>query len=126
MSLDQVLLIVFLVVLPLMQHVVKYLRRQNESREQAEVRPPLTRRTPEYEEESPLPRAAHRAETDATPAYAPTPLPVLAAALSAPPDTTVAPRSHRIDLRQAIVLMTLLEPCRAASPHDWADSSERP
>jgi hypothetical protein len=120
MSLEQVLLITFLVVLPLMQYLVKYLRRQNELREQTEGRPPSPRRTPEYEEQSPLPRAAYRTEPDAIPAHAPTSLSVLAAARSAPPATPVALRGGRIDLRRAIVLMTVVGPCRAASPDDRA------
>jgi hypothetical protein len=126
MSFEHLLLIAFLVVLPLMQHLVRYLRRQNELREQAEGQPPPLRRPAAREEPLPLPRAARRSDPDAIPAHAPPLLADFAAARRAPPGRPVVRRSHPIDLRHAIVMMTLLGPCRAASPHDWPDSSERP
>jgi hypothetical protein len=30
-----------------------------------------------------------------------------------------------LSLRRAIVLMTILEPCRSIAPHDWGESRDR-
>jgi hypothetical protein len=128
MSLEQVLLIAFLVVLPLMQHLVKYVRRQKESEEHAEGRSPSSRRPPmKVEEHRPLavpPRTSHPAARGAALVGIPlaaAKLPDLTVGPSGRPSIPVAGHSHPFELHRAIVLMTLVGPCRAASPHDWSD-----
>lgn len=130
MSTEQVLLIVFLLVIPLIQFLVRLARQGNELPEQAGSLPPSARRPPEPELEPP-PATEDRTLSDAM--TAPERKPEQNA------DRAVAPAIRRtarrgaavvglydpLGLRRAVVLMTVLEPCRAIRPHDSPEPAGR-
>jgi hypothetical protein len=118
MSLEQLLLIAFIVVLPLIQYLVRLARQRNELPKQAEGPPPLAHRPP-------VPRTAHHTASGAmtAPARNPDLLVIPTAGRRARRGAPVVNLRNRFDLRRAVVLMTVIGPCRAASPHDWPDSA---
>jgi hypothetical protein len=119
MSLDQVLLIAFLVVLPLVQHIVGLIRKQNKLPERAG--PPIERRPPTQEQQPQPPHTARRIAIREAAAAAPA-LPVEWDASLKARRHTGANSKNAFDLRRAIVLMSLVGPCRAERPHDWPDT----
>jgi hypothetical protein len=123
MSLEQVLLIVFLVVIPLIQYVVRLSRQQNESPRQAESLPPSAhgppmreRRPPQATEDRTLSHAVITPENNpARNADAPVALTIRGRARRAPAAMGLR---DPLALRRAIVFMTVIEPCRAIRPYD--------
>jgi hypothetical protein len=123
MSLEQVLLIVFIVVLPLIQYLMRLSRQQNESPRQAESLPPSAHEPP-MRERQPRPATEDRTLSDGviTPERKP------ARNADAPVALTIRGRAWRapaamglrdpLALRRAIVFMTVIEPCRAIRPRD--------
>ena len=119
MSLEQVLLIVFLVVLPLIQYVMQLARKRNKSPEQAKGLPPQVKRPAVQEQQPVLPQNARPAASGmkyTNKRVAP------AADWSAQRSAAVTGLGDPFDPRRAIVLLTLFGPCRAASPHGWPDN----
>lgn len=125
MSIEQILLLAFFfLVLPLVQHLLRAARqRAGDEPAQAEGQPPSARRPPMREQQAP-PATVHRTMSDAM--TAPERKPALDADRPvAPPirrsarrGTAVVGLRDPLDLRRAIVLMTVLEPCRAIDPYD--------
>jgi hypothetical protein len=130
MSLEQVLLIVFIVVLPLIQYLMRMSRQRNELPEPAESLPPSAHQPPMRELQPPattedrtLSEAVITAERKpARNAGAPVALRIRR---SARRGTAAVGLHDPLDLRRAIVLMTVLESCRAIHPHDGPDRAGR-
>jgi hypothetical protein len=136
-SIDQILPLViafFLFVLPLIEFLLRKSRQRNgHDSEQAEgqlspvryppmrsPRPPMDARLPVATAPQPSIAVAESTITrDATPAIARTPT----ARRSARRCTAVADLRDLIGVRHAIVLMTILGPCRATTPHEWPERS---
>jgi len=121
MSFEQILLIVFFIVVPLVQLVMRLLKQQGNSPDPSAGPPRPAKRPPPPVRHRPLPQTLPQiaAAAMAVPAQAqsePAKPPVRRAAQ--PAATGVGFRST-FDLRRAVVLMTLIGPCRAASP--WRD-----
>ncbi len=124
MSLEQFLLIALLVVLPLIQHVMQLARKGNKLPEQAKGLPPRMKGPAVPEQQPALPREAHPAASGATiapveytnPRVGPT------AARRAQRSAVVTSLGNPFDARRAIVLLTLIGPCRAARPHGWQEN----
>ena len=124
MSTEQILLIVALLVVPLIQSILRAARkRHGDKPTQAESLPSSAHRPPMRELQPPT------ATEDRIVSHAlttPERKPVRNADRSvAPPTrrgrrrgTAVVGLRDPFDLRRAIVLMTLLDPCRAIEPHD--------
>ncbi|MBK9170815.1 MAG: hypothetical protein IPM24_25630 [Bryobacterales bacterium] len=117
MSAEQVLLFFALLVLPLAQYLLRVLRqRQGTDEGHGEEPPP-------QEQQAPKATVLHRAVLDALTSPGPNP-----ASAARKPVTAPAHRSIRsgaagalrdpFDLRRAIVLMTVLAPCRGIDPHN--------
>lgn len=109
MSLEQALLIVFLVVLPLIQYLMQHVRRRTAPPRQAKDAPSSANRPPLREQHPALSQVAE-ALTNRTVRRA-----------EQQPTATMR-RGNRFDLRRAIVFMTLIGPCRATRPYDLPDS----
>ena len=118
MSLEQVLLIAFLVVLPLIQYVMELVRKRNKLLEQVGL-PPSARRPPMREQELALSQNARPAASGVE--YTNTRVGP-AADRSAQRSAAVTVVGNPFDPRRAIVLLTLIGPCRAVSPHGWPDN----
>jgi hypothetical protein len=141
-SLEFLILLAAFVLLPLIQQLLQAARQgapPAPAPAPAEV-PPLRRpRTPRHAREPadatlPLLEGAGQALRDALTAHGPTPAGRTASpatlALAAHRGTrrlTAAPGLHgRLDLRRAIVLMAMLEPCRAVNPFEGPEGIGRP
>jgi hypothetical protein len=128
-STEQVLLIVAFLVLPLIQFLLRAARKRQEHQPaQAEGQPPSAGRPPIRERP---PAKAHQRMSDAM--TAPERKPALHAdRVVAPPTrrstrrgTAVAGLRDPLDVRRAIVLMNVLEPCRAIHSHDSPERDGR-
>lgn len=112
MSLEQILLIIFLVVLPLIQFLMRMIREHSRPPNQAEgPARPTSARTPRHQGSGGMTTPARNERT---------PVGGTAGRGWRPSTTAVANRKP-IDLRSAVVLMTVIGPSRAASPHDWPE-----
>ena len=127
MSIETLILLALFIVLPLIQQLIRATRQRNHRPPApTEMRPPRTpARTPQPELTVPPPlKTTPPAPSDATRASAPVSAP------HAGGRVTITPTPHRTmgqraavglrtrrDLRQAIVLVAILGPCRANSPH---------
>jgi hypothetical protein len=127
MSLEQVLLLAFLVALPLFHYLTRLARQRNELPNQAEGLPPSAHRPPVQEQQPPLPRSARRTASGAmtAPAQETDALMNSTAGRSARRGRAVVGLGNRFDLPRAIVLMTLIGPCRAMDPYEWPQSGGR-
>jgi hypothetical protein len=112
-SLEWLLLLAFFVLLPLVERLLRTAREQRAARrpEQPQAARPAA--------PSPVMPRPQRAEQ-------PVPRRPPAAAILAPPQRQGRPRVaavadllHAVGLRRAIIVMTILGPCRALSPHTW-------
>jgi hypothetical protein len=132
MSVETLILLALLIVLPLIQQLIRATRQRNQRLpEPTELRRPTTlTRTPEVTV-PPMVDATPHAQSDAVPPSA------RLAAPHAGGRVTITPTPHRTmgqrsaaglrirpDLRRAIVLVAILGPCRANSPYrsacdDW-------
>ncbi|MGH9628011.1 MAG: hypothetical protein ACRD7E_06680 [Bryobacteraceae bacterium] len=140
MSIEQILLLVFFLVLPVVQYLLGAARQRDGHRpEQAEGhsspahRPAM--REPQPSRNPPLPRVQARPSppataghtlSDAIAAREPTPTreavaPAPTAGRRAQRGAVVVGLRNRLDLRHAIVLMTIVGACRAKNPHDWPE-----
>ena len=136
MSIETLVLVALLIVLPLIQQVIRATRERSQHfPAPAERRPPGTvaRRPPPELAVPPLTDTKPQAASDAMPASALAlarqgggPLPIsLRPQRTMEQQTAVGLRAPR-DLRRAIVLVAMLGPCRANSAHDWPDQAARP
>jgi hypothetical protein len=126
MSLEQVLLIVFIVVLPLLQYLMQLMRqarRRNELPERPQSLPPSEQRPPIRKLEPP-PATEDRSRPDArttterkSPRTADEPL-AGTILRSARPGMAAMGLYDPRHLRRGIVLMMILEPCRAIHPYE--------
>jgi hypothetical protein len=122
MSIEQIVLLLFLVVLPLVQYLIRQAReRMQLGGQDEEDLPPLTSLPPMREQRVPAINQEHRTPSEVislagTPAGKPADK---RSGRPAPRKAAVLDRRKAFDLRRAIVLMTVVGPCRAASPHDW-------
>ena len=121
MSFEQLLLIAFFVVLPLIQFVMRLLREPHELPKQPGSPRPPAPRLPTQE----LPPAAEdharfeaAALSERKPARKSDRSEVPAIRPSARRGPAIVGLRDRLDLRRAIVLMTVIGPCRAVDPHD--------
>jgi hypothetical protein len=118
MSVETLILLTLLIVLPLIQQVIRAMRERSQH---FPAPVPL------------LPETKPHAASDAMPASA------FAPARHGGGPLTIAPKAQRTmeqqtavglrarrDLRRAIVLVAVLGPCRAKSPFDWPDQAARP
>jgi hypothetical protein len=132
MSIEQLLLIVAFVVLPLIQYLIRMARRVNERNQpaRAESLPPAPNRGARRVLRSPAVKE-HRTLSDAIAAPERKPARPAdrqgAAAIrrSARRGTAALGLRDSRGLRRAIVLMTVLEPCRALDPRDSPEQSGR-
>ncbi len=121
MSTEQVLLIVAILVLPLIQSLLRAVRKRLEpapveGQQPSAGRPAMReRQTPPAAEDRTLSDAVTAPESEpARNAHGP-----VAPASPGPRRGAAAPGLHGSPgLRRTIVLMTVLEPCRAIRPHD--------
>jgi hypothetical protein len=120
MSLEQVLLIAFLAVLPLVQYLIRLLGKRNELPERAESPPPLRRSVIHYLQPAlQNVRPAASSDTMAPIEYINKP----AGPAGVEHQPAAATRlGESFDARRAIVVMTLIGPCRATSPHSCLDN----
>ncbi|MQA31636.1 MAG: hypothetical protein GEU82_17675 [Luteitalea sp.] len=136
MSFEALVLLALFIVLPLIQQLIQATRQRNQRPpEPAERQSPGTlARTPPPPELAvpPLPEAPHAA-SDAIPAGGRMPAPDAGGPVTVvlTPHRTTGRRTAaglrtRRDLRRAIVLVTMLGPCRASSPYDWPEQAGRP
>jgi hypothetical protein len=131
MSVEALILVALLIMLPLIQQVIRATRERNQHfPAPAERRSPgpVARTPPPELAVSPLP-----ATSDAMPAsvLAPErqggePLTIPLKSKRAMEEQTAVGLRARRDLRRAIVLVAMLGPCRANSPYDWPDQAARP
>lgn len=111
MSVEQILFLTFLVVLPLLQLLARVLRQQKEAPPRPVGPPPPIM--------GPPPRPVSRPGQDAEIALISAPeersRPVAARVKQSRP-VAIVRRRKAFDPRQAIVMMAVIGPCRAASP----------
>jgi hypothetical protein len=128
-SLEFLLLLAVVVLLPLIQQLLRAARqRDRRTPERAEGQPAPAERPAMREPQPPRPAARHtssaamtaREGTPAPDAAGPV-APALTAHRSTGRRTAVVSLRNPLDLRRAIVLMTMLGPCRATKPHDWRE-----
>ena len=133
MSVETLLLIAVLIVLPLIQQLMQAQRQRNRPRTaQAESRSDTIVRTPPSELAPPVPDTPH-AESDAPAASVSEPVsshtsgPLTLTPRLEPPkgQSTAMDLGTRRDLRRAIVLMATLGPCRATAPYDVPQQASR-
>jgi hypothetical protein len=136
MSVETLILLALLIVLPLIQQVIRATRERSQhfpAPVERRSRGTLPRTPPPELAVPPLPDTKPQATSDAMPAS------VLAPARHGGGPLTIALRPQRTmeqqtaaglrtrrDLRRAIVLVATLGPCRANSPYDWPDQAARP
>jgi hypothetical protein len=111
MSFEQLLLVFFLVVLPLLQFLGRILRQPEAPPEPAQKKPPAippSRKQPPpvVVEVAPVP-------------IAPEPAPIDRPVRRPPPP---ARRPQLLNPRQALVHLAIIGPCRALSPYRWPES----
>lgn len=129
MSTELVLVIVAFLLLPLVQFLVRAARAGQEPQptQQAgtpsSVERPLMRETQQFLEDRML--------ADVAPAPERKPARNLKTGRGAPPirrsvrpKTAIVVLGDPLDLRRAIVLRTVLGPCRASRPRDWSEGAE--
>ena len=123
MSFEQILLIAFFLVLPFIQYVIQSARKRNKLPESLPPakRPPLQQRQPALRQNA---RPAASGATIAPAEYTNTRVGP-AADRSPQRSAAVTGLGNSFDPRRAIVLLTLIGPCRAASPHGWTDNDGR-
>lgn len=136
MSIELLLLIAIFVLLPLLQQLLDAVRRRNEQTPERAGPPTASEHQLELEESlpaahAPLRRPPEDRQLPATarqkpsePMTASEPVPARSAATSVAPDPAVLRKGRRSravaslrsppDLRRAVVLMTILGPCRAS------------
>lgn len=146
MSIELLVLLVVFILLPLIQQLLRAMqeRDQGSSGRPHGRRPPTRRPTmpePQPAADVPLPRApavpplppATQHTVPAVTAHKPLPrretsrpvAPALTARRDARRHTAIGSLRNPFDLRRAIVVMTILGPCRAISPSDWPERSAR-
>jgi hypothetical protein len=126
MSTELVLLIVAFLLLPLVQFLVRAARvGQQEPQPTQAARTPSSVAKPPMREMQQILAPEDRTLTDVATAPERKPARNSSAGRGAPPIRTSVQRKTMIvglggplDLRRAIVLMTVLDPCRAIEPHD--------
>lgn len=138
MSFETLLLLAVFILLPVIQQLVRAAQERNRRKLEAAAESPAARRPPPQQGPTP-PRelrpgapsvpppaaALSRGWPPAaitrtlTPAGAADNGEVLPGRRSTPRQTMIAGRRNRLDLRRAIVHMTILGPCRATNPCGW-------
>lgn len=116
MSLEQVVLIFFLVVLPFIQYLRRNAPQRTGPPKQTGAKPSANRQPLREQQPPPLQDAEVLEDWTVDPIVDPI------IDMSKRQTTAIINRGNRSGLRRAIVLMTLIGPCRAASPHDLPDS----
>lgn len=130
MSIELVLLIVAFLLLPLVQFLVRAARAGQEARPASPAGPQSSASVPPSREQQPLvPEDRTLTDVTAAPERKPArnsdrPLKP-PSRLRRPPGTAVVGLRDAIDLRRAIVLRTVLGPCRASRPPDWPEGAAR-
>ncbi|MFN3325617.1 MAG: hypothetical protein ACK5AZ_19140 [Bryobacteraceae bacterium] len=124
MPAEVIVLIIIFVVLPLLQQLLEKAREAERRRQQP---PPQQRQPQQRERVRPAPRRIPEEVVRPEPVRireVPSVRAAPAAARIRRPKPLVTLRNPR-ELRRAVVMMTVLGPCRANRPHEWQDSSSR-
>jgi hypothetical protein len=135
MSVETLILVALLIVLPLIQQVIRATRERSQH-----FPAPAERRSPGTVARTPPPELAVPPLPDTKPPVASdAPASALPPARQGGGPLTIALKPQRTmeqqaavglrarrDLRRAIVLVAMLGPCRANSPYDWPDQAARP
>ena len=135
MSIEALLLLALFILLPLIERIVKSARQPNARTPERVPRVPQPASRPSTRPAAPQPRSPLEARMPRT-ADAP-PVSARPAALRPPSLQLAAPAARRparkgrvvgdlhdpLTLRRAVVLMTVLGPCRSVAPHDWGGAS---
>jgi hypothetical protein len=129
MSLEALLLLALFILLPLIERLLRAARQSNErtpDRVPAEPRPasrpPPAAPQPRARMDPRMPRTADAPPASARPAVPRPPglqLRAPAARRPAPGSRVVEDLHAPLTLRRAVVLMTILGPCRGVAPHEW-------
>jgi hypothetical protein len=126
MSIELVLFVVAFLLLPLLQHLVRAARVGQEARPAQPGGPQSSAGVPPLEEQQ-FVEPEDRTSTDETAAPRPKPAqkphrPVApATGGSAGRGRSILAFRKPLELRRAIVLRTVLGPCRASNPQDWPE-----
>ena len=137
MSLETLLLLAFFILLPLIERMLRAARQPDGGAEDATTEVPRPSSPPEIR--VPTPRRQPPVDAAPPPTAEAAPVSVRPAAQRPPRVVLSAPGARRatrramvledlrrpLSLRRAIVLMTILEPCRSIAPHDGGERRER-
>lgn len=136
MSAEALFLLALFILLPLIERILQLARQRNVGTPDGEAEGPRPASRPSRGRPAPppplmdagVPRTPDVPPLSATLAARPSP----SLHLAAPPARRIARRRipvgdlhNPLTLRRAIVLMTILGPCRAVTPHDWEAASGR-
>jgi hypothetical protein len=137
MSLETLLLLAFFILLPLIERLLRAARQPDGGAEGTAGEVPRPSSRPEIR--VPMPRRQPPVDAAPPPTAEAAPVSVRAAGQTPPQVALGTPGARRatrramlqadlrapLSLRRAIVLMTILEPCRSLAPHDRGESHDR-